>query len=70
MRSQKTEDLQNVVVSIYVCPSRRAAKTSWSPTFGVIATMDYAGAVPATDREHQRRRGIRPQYDPASVRPV
>jgi prepilin-type N-terminal cleavage/methylation domain-containing protein/prepilin-type processing-associated H-X9-DG protein len=63
---QKTVDLQQVVVSIYVCPSRRAAKTSYSPQFGLIATMDYAGAVPATDQEPQRRRGIRPQYDPAA----
>lgn len=60
---QKTEDLQNVVVTIYVCPSRRAARSTWSPDFGVVATMDYAGAVPATDREYQRRRGVFPQYD-------
>jgi prepilin-type N-terminal cleavage/methylation domain-containing protein/prepilin-type processing-associated H-X9-DG protein len=59
----KMEDLQNVVVKIYVCPSRRAAKSSWSPDFGVVATMDYAGAIPATDREYARRRGIFPQYD-------
>jgi prepilin-type N-terminal cleavage/methylation domain-containing protein/prepilin-type processing-associated H-X9-DG protein len=66
---QRTIDLQQVVVSIYVCPSRRAAKTSYSPQFGLIATMDYAGAVPATDQEPQRRRGIRPQYDPAKYVP-
>ncbi len=30
---QTTADLQNVVVSIYVCPSRRAARTSWGPDF-------------------------------------
>jgi prepilin-type N-terminal cleavage/methylation domain-containing protein/prepilin-type processing-associated H-X9-DG protein len=59
---QRTQDLQNVV-SIYVCPSRRAAKSSWSPDFGVVATMDYAGAIPATDREYLRRRGVYPQYD-------
>jgi len=66
---QKTTDLQNVVVSIYVCPSRRAAKTSYGPQFGLIATMDYAGAVPATDREHLRRRGVYPQYNPAQYIP-
>jgi prepilin-type processing-associated H-X9-DG protein len=31
--------------------------------------MDYAGAVPATDREYQRRRGIFPQYDPQKYVP-
>jgi prepilin-type N-terminal cleavage/methylation domain-containing protein/prepilin-type processing-associated H-X9-DG protein len=66
---QKTADLQNVVVSVYVCPSRRAARTSWGPTFGLIATMDYAGAVPATDKEPQRRRSIFPQYNPAQYYP-
>jgi prepilin-type N-terminal cleavage/methylation domain-containing protein/prepilin-type processing-associated H-X9-DG protein len=62
-------DLQQVVIPIYVCPSRRQAKTSYSPEFGIIATMDYAGAVPCTDREYQRRRGIFPQYDPAKYIP-
>jgi len=66
---QKTSDLQNVVVSIYVCPSRRAAKSSWSPDFGLVATMDYAAAIPATDREYQRRRGVFPQYDPSKFVP-
>jgi len=61
-------DLQKVVVPIYVCPSRRAAKTTFD-TFGLIATMDYAGAVPATDKEFQRRRGVFPQYDPAKYVP-
>jgi prepilin-type N-terminal cleavage/methylation domain-containing protein/prepilin-type processing-associated H-X9-DG protein len=59
-----TPELQQVVVPIYVCPSRRPASTSYSPEFGIIATMDYAGAVPCTDKEFQRRRGIYPQYDP------
>jgi prepilin-type N-terminal cleavage/methylation domain-containing protein/prepilin-type processing-associated H-X9-DG protein len=66
---QKTIDLQQVVVSIYVCPSRRAAKTSYSSQYGLIATMDYAGACPCTDREFQRRRGVFPQYDPAKYVP-
>jgi prepilin-type N-terminal cleavage/methylation domain-containing protein/prepilin-type processing-associated H-X9-DG protein len=64
-----TPELSQVVVPIFVCPSRRAATTSYSPTFGVIATIDYAGAVPCTDREYQRRRGIFPQYDPQKYVP-
>jgi prepilin-type N-terminal cleavage/methylation domain-containing protein/prepilin-type processing-associated H-X9-DG protein len=64
-----TPDLQKVVIPIYVCPSRRAAKTSYSSAFGIFATMDYAGSVPCTDREYQRRRGIFPQYDPAKYVP-
>ena len=64
-----TPDLQQVVVPIYVCPSRRPASTSYSPEFGLIATMDYAGAIPCTDAEFQRRRGIYPQYDPQKYVP-
>lgn len=59
-----TPDLQQVVIPIFVCPSRRVAKTTYSPEFGVICTMDYAGAVPCTDREYRRRRGLFPQYNP------
>src|SRR4051812_14516875 len=64
-----TPDLSQVVIPIYACPSRRPARTSYGPTFGVIATVDYAGAVPCTDREYQRRRGIFPQYDPQKYVP-
>jgi prepilin-type N-terminal cleavage/methylation domain-containing protein len=64
-----TPELSQVVVPIFVCPSRRPATTSYSPAFGVIATIDYAGAVPCTDREYQRRRGIFPQYDPQKYVP-
>jgi prepilin-type N-terminal cleavage/methylation domain-containing protein/prepilin-type processing-associated H-X9-DG protein len=64
-----TAALQQVVIPIYVCPSRRPASTSYSPEFGIIATMDYAGAVPATDQEFQRRRGVFPQYKPAQYIP-
>jgi prepilin-type N-terminal cleavage/methylation domain-containing protein/prepilin-type processing-associated H-X9-DG protein len=46
---QTSEDLQQVVVSIYVCPSRRQPTTTWSQQYqGVIAYIDYAGAVPCT----------------------
>ena len=42
-------DLQKVVIPIYVCPSRREPLTAWSTGFNaIIATIDYAGAVPAT----------------------
>jgi prepilin-type N-terminal cleavage/methylation domain-containing protein len=59
-----TADLSKVVVPTYVCPSRRQAKTAYDADYGIIAFMDYAGAVPATDKEFQRRRGIFPPYDP------
>src|SRR4051812_27920078 len=36
-------DLSQVVIPIYACPSRRPARTSYSPENGVIATIDYAG---------------------------
>ena len=62
-------ELQQVVIPIYVCPSRRVAKTTYSPDFGLFATIDYAGACPCTDREFQRRRGVFPQYDPAKYVP-
>ena len=58
-----TPDLQKVVISIYVCPSRRPPRTSYNSGFGIIATMDYAGAVPCTDKEYLRRRSIFPAYD-------
>ena len=45
----KTVDLQNVIVPLYVCPSRREARTAWSAAFNtVMSFMDYAGAVPCT----------------------
>ncbi len=64
-----TPELQQVVVPIYVCPSRRLPRTSYSEAFGLISTMDYAGAVPCTDREYLRRRTIFPQYDPQKYVP-
>jgi prepilin-type N-terminal cleavage/methylation domain-containing protein len=64
-----TVDLQKVVVPIYVCPSRRAPRTSYSAEFGIIATMDYAGAVPCTDKEYLRRRGIFTPYEPQKFVP-
>jgi prepilin-type N-terminal cleavage/methylation domain-containing protein len=44
-----TIDLQQVVMSLYVCPSRRPASTMFSPQYNaIIAPMDYAGAQPCT----------------------
>lgn len=43
------QDLKQVTISVYACPSRRAAKTAFDPTLGeLFATIDYAGAVPNT----------------------
>ena len=67
---QATEDLQKVVVQIYTCPSRRQAKTIFSPVNGIIATMDYAGAVPCTDKEYARRHNLYPPYDPRVAYPL
>jgi prepilin-type N-terminal cleavage/methylation domain-containing protein/prepilin-type processing-associated H-X9-DG protein len=56
-----SEDLQQVVISVYVCPSRRPPKTTWSSTFdGVITFVDYAGAVPCTHTTPTRTA----RYDP------
>ena len=46
---QNAQDLGKVVVVVYACPSRRSAKTSYSPSFDItFSVTDYAGAVPAT----------------------
>jgi prepilin-type N-terminal cleavage/methylation domain-containing protein len=43
------DDLLQIVVSSYACPSRRPPKTVWSQYFNkIVAVIDYAGAVPAT----------------------
>jgi prepilin-type N-terminal cleavage/methylation domain-containing protein/prepilin-type processing-associated H-X9-DG protein len=44
-----TIDLQQVVMPLYVCPSRRPPSTTYSAQFNaIIAPMDYAGAQPCT----------------------
>jgi prepilin-type N-terminal cleavage/methylation domain-containing protein/prepilin-type processing-associated H-X9-DG protein len=46
-----TIDLQQIVMSLYACPSRRPASTTFSQQFNaIIAPMDYAGAQPCTYR--------------------
>jgi prepilin-type N-terminal cleavage/methylation domain-containing protein len=45
----RTIDLQQIVMPLYVCPSRRPASTTFSQQFNaIIAPMDYAGAQPCT----------------------
>src|SRR5262245_9344402 len=40
----KTEDLEQIVISLYVCPSRRQPRTAYSPAYdAVFAYIDYAG---------------------------
>jgi prepilin-type processing-associated H-X9-DG protein len=42
-----TEDLQQIHMSMYVCPSRRTARIAYSEAYGAIfAFIDYAGAIP------------------------
>lgn len=44
-----TDDILQVTVEVYACPSRRPPRTIWSTFFGkVVSVIDYAGAVPAT----------------------
>jgi len=63
----RTPDLQNVVVTVYVCPSRRQARTAWSEAYEtVFAFMDYAGAVPCTYRDRSKTS----RYDPTTAVPL
>ncbi len=44
-----TIDLQQIVMPLYVCPSRRPASTTYSQQFNaIIAPIDYASAQPCT----------------------
>lgn len=60
--------LADVVVPIYVCPSRRQATSLWSNNFtGVfLAPMDYAAAVPCTYANTART----VKYDPMQAVPL
>jgi prepilin-type N-terminal cleavage/methylation domain-containing protein/prepilin-type processing-associated H-X9-DG protein len=63
----KTDDLQQIVLSLYVCPSRRQGRTAYSEAYGAIfAFIDYAGAIPCgyTDPSHTTR------YDPLTAVPL
>jgi prepilin-type N-terminal cleavage/methylation domain-containing protein/prepilin-type processing-associated H-X9-DG protein len=60
------QQLQQVVISIYTCPSRRPPRTGWSVAFSaVISFVDYAGAVPCTYTTPARTA----KYDPATTVP-
>jgi prepilin-type N-terminal cleavage/methylation domain-containing protein len=63
----KTIDLQSIVIPIYVCPSRRQARTAYSEAYDAIfAFMDYAGAVPCTYKTPARLE----KYDPRVTVPL
>jgi prepilin-type N-terminal cleavage/methylation domain-containing protein/prepilin-type processing-associated H-X9-DG protein len=63
----KTIDLQGVVISTFVCPSRRQAKSGWSVAYNsVYSFMDYAGAVPCTFKTPARSE----RYDPRIAVPL
>jgi prepilin-type N-terminal cleavage/methylation domain-containing protein/prepilin-type processing-associated H-X9-DG protein len=43
------EDMQQVVIGVYACPSRRPPRSSFNVEIGLFfSTIDYASAVPAT----------------------
>ena len=63
----KTIDLQEVIIPLYVCPSRRQGRTAWSSAFSaVMSFIDYAGAVPCTFERPNRTT----QYDPRTGVPL
>jgi prepilin-type N-terminal cleavage/methylation domain-containing protein len=63
----KTVDMQGVVVPIYTCPSRRIARTAWSPAYGaVFAFMDYAGNTPCSFKTPARTE----RYNPLDAVPL
>jgi prepilin-type N-terminal cleavage/methylation domain-containing protein/prepilin-type processing-associated H-X9-DG protein len=63
----KTEDLQQIVMSLYVCPSRRQARTAYSTAYdAVFAFIDYAGAVPCGYQDPSRTT----RYDVTTAMPL
>jgi prepilin-type N-terminal cleavage/methylation domain-containing protein len=63
----KTEDLQEIVIPFYTCPSRRIARTAWSDAYqGVIAFLDYAGNVPCSWKTPARLE----RYNPLDAVPL
>jgi prepilin-type N-terminal cleavage/methylation domain-containing protein/prepilin-type processing-associated H-X9-DG protein len=51
----KTEDLQQIVMSLYVCPSRRQGRTAYSTAYDAIfAFIDYAAAIPCGYQDPSR----------------
>jgi prepilin-type N-terminal cleavage/methylation domain-containing protein len=63
----RTDQLQQVVVSLYVCPSRREPRTGWSEAYQTVyAYIDYAGAVPCTFETPERL----VRFDPSIAVPL
>jgi prepilin-type N-terminal cleavage/methylation domain-containing protein/prepilin-type processing-associated H-X9-DG protein len=61
------QELQKIVMPLYVCPSRRPPRTTYSPAYNAIfAYIDYAGAVPCTHRTPARTT----RYDPTTGVPL
>jgi prepilin-type N-terminal cleavage/methylation domain-containing protein len=61
------EQLQSVVIAVYVCPSRRDPRTQWSEAYDALfAFIDYAGAVPCTWMDRTRTS----RYDPTDGVPL
>jgi prepilin-type N-terminal cleavage/methylation domain-containing protein/prepilin-type processing-associated H-X9-DG protein len=63
----KTEDLQQIIMTLYVCPSRRQGRTAYSTAYeAIFAFIDYAGAIPCgyTDPSRTTR------YDPTTAVPL
>ena len=61
------EDMQKIVITLYVCPSRRLPATAWSDAYqAIFAYIDYAGAVPCTYRNRSRTA----RYDPTTGVPT
>jgi prepilin-type processing-associated H-X9-DG protein len=63
----RTEDLEQITMPMYVCPSRRNARTAWSDAYqAIFAFLDYAGAVPCTYKTPERLE----RYDPTVAVPL
>lgn len=66
-QATKTFDLQQLVVPIYTCPSRRIARTAWSDAYGgVFAFLDYAANVPCSYKTPDKLE----RYDPLDAVPL
>ena len=68
----KTSDLQQVVISLYVCPSRRPPRTAYSTAYDAIfAFIDYAGAIPCGYKDPSRTTALRCHHGGAArTRPL
>src|SRR6476646_7991352 len=63
----KTVDLQQIVMSLYVCPSRRQGRTAYSTAYeAIFAFIDYAAAIPCGYQDPSRTT----RYDVTSAVPL